>query len=221
MSPAPRRGPGAFRCGCGATVALAGLPKFDASHCSVFLAGRVCNGPKEPGHITCEPCAVKIARNALVLPETAEQLAVHVERGAFLELRRLERERLEAEARVKARESSPRPDRARRFEVVYYCQTRPGVIKIGTSAQLYVRMEAFRVADADVLAAEPGSYPLEAMRHKQFAHLRIDGLGRREDFRLDDQLKSHITMLAEMYGKPFDFVEEMLARQEEVAEAAK
>ena len=109
MQPNGLAGPGAFRCGCGVGVRLTDLPRFDVHHCSVFLGGRVCNGPKEPRDITCEPCAVKIARNALTAPETAQQLAAHLERGEFLEARRIEREALIERHRAEAQERRDRP----------------------------------------------------------------------------------------------------------------
>jgi hypothetical protein len=223
MQPNTLAGPGAFRCGCGAGVRLTGLPRLDQHHCTVYLGERVCNGPKKPDHITCEPCAVKISRNALVYPETAEQIAAHLERVEFLKARRLEEEALNERHRAEAQERyerGPRRDRARRAAVVYYCRIRDGVVKIGTTSQIYVRMDAFRVADGDVLAAEPGSFPLEGVRHRQFEHLRISADARREDFRLDDQLQSHIDMLVDMYGQPFDLVEALLDEQGDVAEAA-
>jgi len=224
MQPNALAGLGTFRCGCGAGVKLTGLPRADPYHCTVYLGGSVCNGPKNPADITCEPCAVKIARNALTNPDTADQLAAHLERAEFLDARRLEREALFEKHRVEAQESrdrGPRRDRARRAAVVYYCRIRDGVIKIGTTSQLYVRMDSFRVADADVLAAEPGSFPLENLRHKQFAHLRISEDVKREDYRLDKQLQSHIDMLVATYGQPFDLVEALLTEQQDLAETAR
>jgi hypothetical protein len=173
--------------------------------------------------VRCWQCGVKIARNALAAPDTAEQLAAHLERGDFLETRRLERDALLEKHRAEAqerRDRGPRPSRARRAAVVYYCRIRDGVIKIGTTSQLYVRMDSFRVADKDVLAAEPGSFPLEKLRHQQFAHLRISDDVKREDYRLDEQLQSHIDMLAAAYGQPFDLVEALLKEQDDLAGTA-
>lgn len=72
-------------------------------------------------------------------------------------------------------------------------------IKIGHTTNIRARMTQLRVDVSAVLATEPGDQRLEAMRHKQFADLRI---GRREDFRPEPALLSHIDMLREHYGDP-------------------
>lgn len=58
--------------------------------------------------------------------------------------------------------------------VVYYVRLGPH-IKIGHTADLRRRLVAFRnaVAEATVLATEPGAVTTEHRRHRQFAHLRV------------------------------------------------
>jgi hypothetical protein len=76
--------------------------------------------------------------------------------------------------------------------VVYYVQLAPDVVKIGTTVNLRRRLMGLRVDPDAVLVTEPGGEPLERMRHAQFAHLRI---GRRENFRVEADLVSHVEML--------------------------
>lgn len=203
-----------YRCSCGARVGLYGLPKLDATHCSLYRGGRVCNGPKDRDAPTCQPCMTNIARHAMNDPEVVELLAGKLADVDFYEIRQgqldqrkqLERERLE---------KFERRDDARRCCVVYYCRIRPGVIKIGTTIQLAVRMDSFRLPADAVLAAEPGSYQLENMRHRQFEQLRIHP--RREDFHLDDSLQTHIDNLVRIHGQPYDLANTILERQLELA----
>jgi hypothetical protein len=76
--------------------------------------------------------------------------------------------------------------------VVYYVQLAPGIVKIGTTVDLRRRLVGLRVDPDAVLVTEPGGEPLERMRHAQFAHLWI---GRRENFRAEADLLSHVEML--------------------------
>lgn len=203
---------GRYLCGCGASVTLAGLPKRDAMHCPMLRGNRICNGPKIADQAVCQPCAVMISRLALADPEVVEQVGASGGLSEFYRARDAETERLREQDRARIAAAELRDD-ARKYCVVYYCRVRPGVVKIGTSMQLGVRMDSFRVASADVLAAEPGSFKVENMRHKQFAHLRIDP--RREDFRLGDDLQAHIETVRGNFGDPFEFVSRMIERQRE------
>ena len=57
-------------------------------------------------------------------------------------------------------------------EVVYYMRF-GNLIKIGTTGQLYNRMRSLK--PDELMAAEPGSYDLEAKRHREFARYRAEG----------------------------------------------
>ena len=209
------RTPGRYRCGCGAGVTLSGLPKFDATHCQVPRKGnRICNGRKLPDDIVCEPCSITIASIGLSRPTIATRLA---EGKAYAEFHRIEQgkfDQFQDEKRERAEAVRLRLD-ALKVCVVYYVQLKPGIIKIGTSTDLDRRMDAFRADFDDVLAAEPGSYTVERLRHKQFGHLRIHH--KREDFRLADDLQAHMDALMEIHGSPWLLVGEIREKQLELA----
>ena len=76
--------------------------------------------------------------------------------------------------------------------VVYYVKLTGGRIKIGWTSNLDQRLRTFRARASDVLAIEAGGQPVEAQRHRQFAHLRI---GRSEEFRESPTLLNHIADL--------------------------
>lgn len=75
---------------------------------------------------------------------------------------------------------------------VYYLQRSSGDIKIGTTVNFASRRTAItkRHGRLALVAIEPGYFELEARRHQQFAHLRINPLA--EWFRLGDDLLDHI-----------------------------
>ena len=84
-------------------------------------------------------------------------------------------------------------------KVVYYLLMSEGVVKIGTSSNLLTRIRHLRTGPRAVdriLAVEFGSYGLETLRHRQFAHLRIEG----ELFKLTPELQGHIDALREALG---------------------
>lgn len=197
-------GPQRYRCGCGARVQLLGVPAYRPGRCSLLRGTRICNGAKLHDDPTCEPCAVLISTLALARPETAEQLGT--KRGAteYHRARKAEIERL-----VEERDELARVDRRPNVTlpcVVYYCELRPNVVKIGTTSQLAARMKGLRVPPAALLAAEPGHYELEKQRHRQFASQRI---AQREDFVVNDALRTHIASVAAEHGDPFDLVARM------------
>lgn len=209
------RNAGRYVCGCGASVTLAGLPRFDDRHCPLPRGTRVCNGPKNPDHVVCEPCSVMLAGIALAIPEQAEQLADS--RASIDFHQRYESQfSLFMEKREEKQRQFNRQEAARKVCVVYYALLRPGVVKIGTTTQLGIRMDSFRVPAENVLAAEPGHYKLEAQRHKLFAEQRING--NYEDFRLDDQLQAHIDKVRAAHGDPYELVTRILQKQQELAE---
>jgi hypothetical protein len=84
------------------------------------------------------------------------------------------------------------------IEVVYYVR-RLEHVKIGTTSDLTQRLRHLGVKVEDVLAFEFGSYGLETMRHRQFAHLLEPSLGR-EHFRLGPDLMQHIVELRKSLG---------------------
>lgn len=194
-------GPGRYRCSCGARVALSGLPRESKTRCSVIKGGRMCNGPKPEDSMVCQPCAIGITRIALLDPEIVEVLADYKAKAQFGQevMARMPRLREESEAES---ERFFREQRERMVSVVYYCRLRPDVVKIGTTVALSDRMRALRVYSEDLLAVEPGAYDLEAKRHRQFDHLRINP--RREDFTLGEDLQAHIDDLVATLGPPLE-----------------
>lgn len=84
----------------------------------------------------------------------------------------------------------PEPPKAQAY--VYYLMIGPSTVKIGTTRGLPQRLNALRTEAQYVVAIERGGRDLERRRHKEFADERI---GRREDFRLSNRLKSHIEAL--------------------------
>jgi hypothetical protein len=89
----------------------------------------------------------------------------------------------------------PRDPRDR--EHVYYVRVADRV-KIGFSRNVYDRVAS--IPCDELLAVEPGGRPLEQMRHKQFAALRI--YRNREWFRHEGELRSHVEMLLDHFGPP-------------------
>jgi T5orf172 domain len=219
MRPDGLAGPGRYRCGCGAVIGLTGLPKLGNRNCSLRRGRRICNGPKLPDAIVCEPCSVTIATLALADPQMATQLGA--KRGAteYALARKAEKDRLLAEF-----VDFVRPDRrpeVPKICLVYYCELRPGLVKIGTTTQLSARMSALRIPPAGVLAAEPGHYQLEKLRHQQFASQRVARTGtgnRREDFRLDETLSAHIAKVADLNGDAFQLEARLAHELEELAQ---
>ena len=213
MSPDGLAGPGLYRCGCGTRVALSGLPPVDDRRCAVPIGKRLCNAPKRPGDRACEPCSIWITKATLRDREAARQLGA--EQGAidFATAQREERERLLADyiehTRIDRRPDMPQPG------VVYYCELRPGLVKIGTTIQLVSRMSSLHIPVEAVLAAEPGHYALEKLRHRQFAAQRI---GQREDFAVDELLQAHISKVADMHGDPFELATRLRLELEELAQ---
>lgn len=192
-------GPQRYRCGCGQRVQLTGVPAYSRTRCSLLRGERMCNGPKPADAAACEPCSVRIATLALADPEVAQQLGT--ERGAteYALARKAETERMLAAAAELVRVDRS-PD-APKTGVVYYAELRPGIVKIGTTLNLPMRMSSLHIPPASVIAAEPGTYDVEKQRHRQFAHLRI---GQREDFRVDDELRAHVEALATEHGNPYE-----------------
>lgn len=207
-------GGGRYICGCGARVTVSGLPRFTPTRCSLRRGTRICNGPKTPDAQTCQPCAVLIAKLAMADPEVVEQVGASASLRDFYRAKDAETERRRQEEQARL-DSFDRKDWARQAPVVYYCELRPGIVKIGTSVQLGVRIDSFRCPESAVLAAEPGHYKLEKERHRQFAAQRIHP--NREDFQLDEELRAHIAKVRSAYGDPFELVEQIRRKRVELA----
>lgn len=156
---------------------------------------------------------IKVAEEALRTPDLVDQLTDQrvVE---DVKRRRWEREQQLLQDYRDHKRIDRRPD-APKIGVVYYCELRPGIVKIGTTLNLYSRMSGLHIPRACVLAAEPGTYDVETQRHRQFAHLRI---GRPEDFIVDDGLRAHIDQLAIEHGDPFELATRLWREQQEVAQ---
>lgn len=208
---------GWYRCGCGAAVSLTGLPKLDKRHCSLPKGNRVCNGPKLPEATACEPCSVLIAKEVLRDTAMAEQIGTESGMIAYYAAQRAEQERLLAVLNDPELARVDRRPGAANAAVVYYCELRPGIVKIGTTMDLAGRMGSLHVPAGAVLAAEPGHYELEKARHREFAHLRI---GQREDFRVDEGLRAYVEELAQAHGDPFALLNRLRVEQQKLAETA-
>lgn len=81
--------------------------------------------------------------------------------------------------------------------VVYYVR-RGSMIKIGTTVNMYNRMTA--ILPDEILATEPGSYSLEAQRHRQFRKLRVPG--QVEWFHAGPLLQEHVLAVRALHGEP-------------------
>lgn len=75
------------------------------------------------------------------------------------------------------------------YSAVYYIDLRNGLVKIGTTKDIKGRMRALNCDPDQLMAIERGSNRVEAKRHRQFAHLRIQGT---EKFKLTNELQQHI-----------------------------
>lgn len=201
-----------FRCGCGAAVTVKGYAPPPPNRCPIISDGRRCPQPKKPHEKACTECSSAIASAVIAIPEQRKRLG---QAAAFREIAAWRQELLDERQRESDgyREDRERRKAAAECDVVYYVCTKPGIVKIGTTRRLAARVAGLRLTMADVLAAEPGDRQLEAMRHKEFAELRMDTRKRREDFRLDDRLQSHIRMLVAQYGSPGELVADLLTRQ--------
>ena len=197
MRPDTFAGPGSYRCGCGARVALSGLPDNDARRCPIRVDKRTCRGAKLPDAMACRPCTILIAKLALANPAVACQLGTDQGAVEFSLARQAETERLLAMDLTRV---DRRPD-APKCGVVYYAELRPGIVKIGTTLNLVARMNGLHIPPASVIAAEPGTYDVEKTRHRQFADQRI---GQREDFRVDEVLRAHVEAVAAEHGNPYE-----------------
>jgi hypothetical protein len=109
-----------------------------------------------------------------------------------------EKER-EAEAKRAAQDLARRDSSS---YVVYYARLGANHIKIGTTADLPRRMVELRVVNAsNLLAAEPGGFDVERLRHQQFRKWRYSR--RKEDFGEGPDLLEHIRAVRGEHGDPY------------------
>jgi hypothetical protein len=101
--------------------------------------------------------------------------------------------RLDEELNASARGVKPDQDGG----VVYYVR-RGSMIKIGTTINMQKRMTA--IPPDEILATEPGSYSLEAQRHRQFRNLRVRG--QVEWFHAAPLLQEHVLGVRALHGEP-------------------
>lgn len=98
-----------------------------------------------------------------------------------------------------AAEDMPEEDRqatlAEAASIVYYIR-RGDLIKIGTTVD--PRQRFSDLLPDEILAVEPGSFPDERRRHRQFHHLRCAG----EHFRDSPELRDHIQRIRSLHGDP-------------------
>ena len=90
--------------------------------------------------------------------------------------------------------------------IVYYARL-DRLVKIGVTTNITRRIVTLPIEG--VMALEPGSFDLEAERHRQFSHIRHSG----EWFHLTEELATHIVNLREVFViKQGVTVEEWLRR---------
>lgn len=190
------------------------------SKCPIVINGARCANPiqffgtwPEP---CCKSCRERIVTYSLQWNDERKVILENLGRKAIAreeerqhriwkqdELRKIEAEK---RARAEAR-------RATEVCVVYYVRLGVNHVKIGTTGHLKERMVALRVANAEnLLAVEPGSYELEAERHRQFAKHKYDR--RKEDFEEAPALMEHIAQVREEFGDPYEYVAGQLAKSD-------
>lgn len=187
MAPDVMAGYGAFRCGCGARIAV------------TVTRAASCTGLAENGQ-----------RCRLVPVREAAQFGLSLCRRhyqGYLDMLDLIREGERASEKIEILSAWTADDEAARQEheeyrrlcaeqaVVYYVRIRD-LIKIGTTTNMKARMLDLLIDE--VLATEPGGEDLETMRHEQFRHLKVRG----ERFTPAPDLLSHIAMIREHFGEP-------------------
>lgn len=79
--------------------------------------------------------------------------------------------------------------------IVYYVRRGP-LIKIGTTVDPAARFRD--LMPDEIFAIEPGGHAEEALRHRQFWHLRASG----EYFRDAQELRDHMAVMRAMHGEP-------------------
>lgn len=134
----------------------------------------------EPPHI--DDAASMVHCQACGSSTTVDAWRAEVDRRALLAQEAHRAKYVEAERKRRAEEACP---------VVYYIRFGDR-IKIGTSTNLKKRLGG--VPYDEILAVEPGSYKLEAMRHRQFDRYRLTG----EWFSQGKSLMNHIEQVRQL-----------------------
>lgn len=190
------RGRGAFRCGCGARVAV-GI-SLAPSCAAVADGGGRCRFPvvRESAEHGLFLCKTDLRAYKARLEEIRENAVdERSERAYWAYQEELSRERMGqrydrlADLVATARENGRL--------VVYYVRIGDW-IKIGATTNFERRMSALQ--PDEVLATEPGYFDLERKRLNQFKHLRIRAKGERH--RAGQDLLDHIKMIRNRYGEP-------------------
>lgn len=202
-------GPLAFRCGCGASFNLkAPQLTFVSTRCVWQRARFRCAAVPAEGLPLCKSHATELVEK--MGDEGVTQAVKRLAEHEVAVRSNAERARLKKYWEGQEILKQKRHDKAALGAVVYYVQIRPGQVKIGTTIHLEDRMKSMRAHQReDVLAAEPGTRDLEKARHAQFKSTRIDC--RREDFLESPELMSHIQMVREHFGDPFDLAARLVA----------
>lgn len=138
-----------------------------------------------------DPAHVAIEQTLLLFAASGVELSAHAVETAVKVGRHQHRIRQEAD------ESAHGVKRDQEGGVVYYART-GSIIKIGTTVNMHTRMA--EILPDEVLATEPGSYRLEAQRHRQFRKLRVPG--RVEWFHAGPLLQEHVLSLRTLHGEP-------------------
>ena len=173
----------------------AAIVTSDLTGCAVQLPNseQICGKPSvpDPPFPICVEHLAKILRRFRRNPEPIE---ISRERIKIDQFRRAEELEAQANERAAARQAF-----LENQAVVYYVALPGDMVKIGTTVNLAGRLAQLRLDDDAVLATEPGTYPLERARKREFAEYRI---GKRENFTRGERLLSHIDMLVRHYGPP-------------------
>lgn len=160
MAPESRRGPGAYRCGCGARIQISTTTD------------------------TARACAASDCRTAPVTSGTVplcvghrdelmRELAPLVSWDKMLKFGREMRE--DPEWKPSDREPIPMPGRRVPGNSVVYFAVNGDRVKIGYTTRLRARMSALSLSLGHVALTLPGGAGLEAELHHRFAAYRIGG----------------------------------------------
>jgi hypothetical protein len=139
---------------------------------------------KDPAFRQIQQTLLIFAASGIELSQQAVEMAVKV--GQYYH-------RIDEELSDSARGLKPDQDGG----VVYYVR-RGSMIKIGTTINMQKRMTA--ILPDEILATEPGSYSLEAQRHREFRSLRVQG--QTEWFHAAPLLQQHVLSVRALYGEP-------------------
>ncbi|MFD9192970.1 GIY-YIG nuclease family protein [Streptomyces phaeochromogenes] len=201
MRPDWRRSRGAYRCGCGARIAIATPPPPDV-RCVGTHKGEPCRlvvSQTEPfplcvQHYKDSGLAEYHTWSRGTPQEIREEINNRVREKVDEEEKKLQ-ERWLSDHGVKLVDN--RIIRAEKDPIVYFIRS-GHLVKIGTTVDLIKRMKEFTLPDLVVLATEPGYRKRERQLHLQFKSLRHQG----EWFRLEDPLVGYINEIRGHHDVP-------------------